>query len=101
MRLTAKRNRGSLLPDRRLIWVQIIQYGTSFAYSKRIALELASVTAAAQKLGIHRNTMEYRLRKFNDLSGISNYTADIVERLLFTYKILDLYPEILEEKDIL
>ena len=38
---------------------------------------------------------------FNDLSGISNYTADIVERLLFTYKILDLYPEILEEKDIL
>lgn len=66
-----------------------------------IALELASVTAAAQKLGIHRNTMEYRLRKFNDLSGISNYTADIVERLLFTYKILDLYPEILEEKDIL
>lgn len=77
------------------------KYGTSFAYSKRIALELASVTAAAQKLGIHRNTMEYRLRKFNDLSGISNYTADIVERLLFTYKILDLYPEILEEKDIL
>ena len=69
------------------------KYGTSFAYSKRIALELASVTAAAQKLGIHRNTMEYRLRKFNDLSGIS--------RLLFTYKILDLYPEILEEKDIL
>lgn len=77
------------------------KYGTSFAYSKRIALELASVTAAAQKLGIHRNTMEYRLRKFNDLSGISNYTADIVERLLFTYKILDLYPEIIEEKDIL
>ena len=77
------------------------KYGTSFAYSKRIALEPASVTAAAQKLGIHRNTMEYRLRKFNDLSGISNYTADIVERLLFTYKILDLYPEILEEKDIL
>jgi len=24
LRLTAKRNRGSLLPDRRLIWVQII-----------------------------------------------------------------------------
>ena len=72
------------------------RYGTSFAYSKRVALEQASVTIAAQKLGIHRNTMEYRLKKFNELSGLSNYTADVIERLLFTYKIFDLYPEILE-----
>ena len=72
------------------------KYGTSFAYSKRVALEQASVMAAAQKLGIHRNTMEYRLKKFNELSGLSNYTADVVERLLFTYKIFDLYPEVLE-----
>lgn len=72
------------------------RYGTSFAYSKRVALEQASVMAAAQKLGIHRNTMEYRLKKFNELSGLSNYTADVVERLLFTYKIFDLYPEVLE-----
>lgn len=54
------------------------------------------MTAAAQKLGIHRNTMEYRLKKFNELSGLSNYTADVIERLLFTYKIFDLYPEVLE-----
>ena len=72
------------------------KYGTVFAYSKRVALEQASVTAAAQKLGIHRNTMEYLLKKFNELSGLSNYTADVIERLLFTYKIFDLYPEVLE-----
>ncbi|MFR3285478.1 MAG: helix-turn-helix domain-containing protein [Clostridium fessum] len=55
------------------------KYGTSSPYSKRIAFRTCfSVTATAQKVGIHRNTIEYRLRKFNDLSGISeNYTADI------------------------
>lgn len=72
-------------------------YGTSFSLSKRLALELASVKLAAQKLNIHRNTMEYRLKKFNEISGIKVYNAAVVEQLLISYKILDLFPSLLDE----
>lgn len=73
------------------------KYGTSFSTSKRRVMELASVSLAANELGIHRNTMEYRLRKFNELSGITNYNAAIIQQLSFSYKILDLFPELIDE----
>ena len=80
--------------------IQVYQYdrlyGTSFAASKRLVLELASVTLAAKKLELHRNTMEYRMKKFNEISGIETYTASLIERLMFSYKILDLFPHLIE-----
>lgn len=71
------------------------EYHTEFALSRRLTLELGSATAAAQHLNIHRNTMDYRLKKFNEIAGISRETPDTAEHLMLSYKILDLFPEIL------
>lgn len=71
------------------------EYHTEFALSRRLTLELGSATAAAQHLNIHRNTMDYRLKKFYEIAGISRETPDTTEHLMLSYKILDLFPEIL------
>ena len=73
------------------------EYHTEFAQSRRLCLELGSTGAAATHLNIHRNTMDYRLKKFNEIAGISNYTPMVIEHLMLSYKILDLYPELVEE----
>ena len=39
--------------------------------------------------------MDYRLKKFNEIAGISRETPDTAEHLMLSYKILDLFPEIL------
>lgn len=70
------------------------EYHTEFAISKRLALELGNTTAAAQHLNIHRNTMDYRLKKFNEIAGIANDTPYLIEHLMLSYKILDLFPEL-------
>ena len=72
-------------------------YGTAFSISKRRTMELSSIRLAARELGVHRNTMEYRLKKFNEISGITTYTAAVTQQLLFSYKILDLFPALIDE----
>lgn len=72
-------------------------YGTFFAESKRLVLEMGNIGQVAKKLNVHRNTVEYRLRKFNEISGVWSYTASVIEQLLISYKILDLFPGLVDE----
>ena len=75
-------------------------YGTFFAESKRLVLEMGNIGQVAKKLNVHRNTVEYRLRKFNEISGVWSYTASVIEQLLISYKILDLFPELVDEMEL-
>ncbi|PSL11198.1 PucR-like helix-turn-helix protein [Fusobacterium naviforme] len=72
------------------------KYHTEFSRSKRLSLEKGSASAAAEMLNVHRNTMDYRLRKFNEISGLQQYPLPVTELLMLSYRILDLFPEIVE-----
>ncbi len=70
--------------------------GTDFAGSERVYLESRSMILAAQNLGIHRNTMVYRHSKFVEISGLDVSYFYVRERLIMSYRILDLYPELVD-----
>lgn len=71
---------------------------TSFALSTRVYLETHNLGTAAQILYIHRNTMLYRVEKFSELTGLDLGDWMVRLRLMTSFLILDLYPELLEEK---
>lgn len=53
-----------------------------------------SITVAAQIMNVHRNTMIYRLNKFSELSGLDLNKQKVREILLFSYRIIDLFPDL-------
>ena len=71
-------------------------HGSDLAKSKRVYLESGALNTASKKLNIHHNTLQYRLAKFNEISGIGINNRMSELELILSYYILDLFPEILD-----
>lgn len=75
------------------------QFGTELARTKRVFILAGSTTKAVKQLNIHPNTLQYRLHRFQEISGLSGSINDPLEnfRLLRSYLMLDLFPELAED----
>ena len=66
------------------------QYRTNYYETLRIYLQSAMKTQlASERLCIHRNSLEYRLRKIRSLTGLDWENGDLMMRLHRSFVMLD------------
>ena len=75
------------------------EFGIELARTKRVFTLAGSTTKAVKLLNIHPNTLQYRLHRFQEISGLTGSINDPIEnfRLLRSYQMLDLFPELAED----
>lgn len=73
------------------------KYHLDYTESIRTFVHSRSLSDAAAELHIHRNTMVYRVEKFQELTGLDLKDPAVLHRLWLSFAVLELYPEIWEE----
>lgn len=68
-------------------------YNTEYTLTIREYLNTRNIVASADKLNIHRNTMQYRLKKITELTGLNLDSGEDLYYIWLSYKILDLFPD--------
>lgn len=69
-------------------------YNTNYVSSIREYLKTRNIALSAKRLDIHRNTMLYRMEKFEELSGLDLRKGTDIYKLWLSYIVLDLCPEL-------
>lgn len=66
------------------------EYGTEYCKTVRVWIEYRNLVTAARAMNVHRNTIVYRLNKFQDITGIDLTSGDAIYRLHLTFYLDDL-----------
>lgn len=79
-----------LFPEFRTACEYDEEYDTNYCLSVRAWMEHRNLIQAAKTLDIHRNTMVYRLEKFESITGLDLSSGDAIYRLNLAFHLWDL-----------
>ena len=57
---------------------------------RQYVFNTGNLKAAAQELGIHRNTLSYRMEKIQELLGVETFTQKLLSDLYMSFIIFDI-----------
>lgn len=80
------------LPQLRMLLASDRENHTCYAETLRAYVKRRGAIPAAEELHIHRNTMNYRLQKITEITGLNLNEGDDLYKLWFSFLLLDMEP---------